>query len=84
MFWVAGLKIVFHASRIIINSIFEICLQHFCSADFSGLDMLHEVIKPELPVHWRKERGGQLKTWMSTLREDVARLRRPVVHDLRR
>ncbi len=35
------------------------------------------VINPEPPAHWRKNRGGQLKTWMTTLKEDLARLSGP-------
>ncbi len=42
-----------------------------------------EIIR-EPPVHWRKKRGGQLKTWMTTLKEDLARLSGPVVYGLRR
>ncbi len=31
-------------------------------------EIIHEVIYPEPQVHWRKKRGGQLKTWMTTLK----------------
>ncbi len=32
-------------------------------------EIICEVINPEPPVHWRKKRRGQLKTWMTTLNE---------------
>ncbi len=35
-------------------------------------------------MHWRKKRGDQLKTWMTTLKEDLARLSGPAVYGLRR
>ncbi len=44
----------------------------------------YEVINPEPPAHWRKKRGGQLKTWMTTLNGDLARLSGPDVFGLRR
>ncbi len=28
-------------------------------------EIIREVIKPGHPAHWRKKRGGQLKTWMT-------------------
>ncbi len=43
-----------------------------------------EVIKPDLPVHWRKKRGGELKTTMVTLKDDLARLNGPAVYGLQR
>ena len=47
-------------------------------------EIIREVINPEPPAHWRKKRGGQLKTWLSTLKEDLARLSGPDVFGLRR
>ncbi len=47
-------------------------------------EIIREVINPEPPVHWRKKRGGQLKTWMTTMKEDPARLSGPAVYGLRR
>ncbi len=47
-------------------------------------EIIREVINPEPPVHWRKRRGGQLKTWMTTMKEDLARLSEPAVNGLRR
>ncbi len=47
-------------------------------------EIIREFINPEAPVHWRKKRGGQLKTWMTTLKEDLARLSGPAVYGLRR
>ncbi len=38
----------------------------------------------EPPVHRRKKRGGQLKTWKTTSKEDLARLSGPAVYGLRR
>ncbi len=35
-------------------------------------------------MHWRKKRGSQLKTWMTTLKEDLARISGPAVYGLRR
>ncbi len=35
-------------------------------------------------MHWRKKRGGQLKTWPTTLKKDLARLSGPVVYGPRR
>ncbi len=34
-------------------------------------------------MHWRKKRGGQLKTWVTTMKEDRARLSGPAVYGLR-
>ncbi len=47
-------------------------------------EIIREVINPEPPVQWRKKRGGQLKTWMTTMKEDLARLSGPAVYGLRR
>ncbi len=47
-------------------------------------EIIREVINPKPPVHWRKKRGGQLKTWMITLKEDLARLGGPEDFGLRR
>ncbi len=47
-------------------------------------EIIREVINPEPPAHWRKKRGGQLKTWMTTMKGDLARLSGPAVYDLRR
>ncbi len=47
-------------------------------------EIFREVINPEPPAQWRKKRGGQLKTWMTTLKEDLARLSGPDVFRLRR
>ncbi len=38
----------------------------------------------EVRLTGRQKRGGQLKTWMTTLKEDLARLREPDVFGLRR
>ncbi len=46
--------------------------------------IIREVINPDPPAHWRKKCGGQLKTWMTTLKEDLARLSGPDVFGLRR
>ncbi len=46
--------------------------------------ILREVINLEPPAYWRQRRGGQRKTWMTTLKEDLARLSGPDVYDLRR
>ncbi len=50
------------------------------------LKTLKEILvrPPRPPVHGRKKRGGQLKTWMTTLKEGLARLRGPAVYGLRR
>ncbi len=45
-------------------------------------EIIREVINPEPPAHWRKKRGGQLKTWMTTMKEDLARLSGPAVYGL--
>ncbi len=47
-------------------------------------DVIHEMINPEPPVLWRKKRGGQLKMWMTTLKEDPASLSGLAVYGLRR
>ncbi len=47
-------------------------------------EIIREAMNPEPTVHWRKKRGGQLKTWMTTLKEDLARLSGPAVYRLRR
>ncbi len=47
-------------------------------------EIIREVMNPEPPAHWRKRRGDQLKTWMTTLKEDLARLSGPDVFGLRR
>ncbi len=47
-------------------------------------EIIREVIIPELPAHWRKKRGVQLKTWMITFKEDLARLSGPDDFGLRR
>ncbi len=47
-------------------------------------EIIREVINLEPPVHWRKKRGGKLKTWMTRLKEDLARLKGPAVYGLRR
>ncbi len=46
--------------------------------------IIREVINPESSAHWRNKRGGQLKTWMTTLKEDLLRLSGPDVFALRR
>ncbi len=46
--------------------------------------IIPEVLNLEPPVHWRKERGGKLKTWMTTLKKDPAHLGGPAVFGLRR
>ncbi len=47
-------------------------------------EIIHEVINPGPSVHKRKKRGGQRKTWMATLKEDLTRLSGPAVYGLRR
>ncbi len=38
-----------------------------------------DVINPVPFTHWRREQGGQLKTWLSTLKEDLTRMSGPNV-----
>ncbi len=39
---------------------------------------------PDVPRTWRKQTGGQLKTWATTLKEDLVRLIGPAVVGSRR
>ena len=45
---------------------------------------IHMVIDPEPPSHWKKRRGGQLRTWLSTVKKDMERLTGPTVYGIRR
>ncbi len=47
-------------------------------------EIIRKVINSEPPANWRKKRGGLLKTWMTTLKEDLACLSGPDVFGLRR
>ncbi len=45
---------------------------------------MRELINPHVPRTWRKRTGGQLKTWATTLKEDLVRLIGPAVVGIRR
>ncbi len=47
-------------------------------------EIIREVSNPESPVHLRRKRSGQLKTLMTTLKEDLGGLSGPAVYSLRR
>ncbi len=49
------------------------------SARRHAREIISEVINPELSVHWREKSGGQLKTWITTLQEELAHLSGPAV-----
>ncbi len=76
-----------HAPLFVIDSIFELCLQFLFSVDVVGSGLLRKIISgvitPEPPIYCRKKRDGQLKTWMTTLKDDIARLSGPAVYGLR-
>ncbi len=42
-------------------------------------EFMRELINPNVPRSWRKRTGGQLKTWATTLKEDLVRLIGPAV-----
>ena len=46
-------------------------------------ELVHDVIAPEPPATWRMRRGGQLKTWATTVKEDLALLSGPAVVGLK-
>ncbi len=46
-------------------------------------EIISEVINPAPPEHLLKKRGGLLKTWETTPREDLARLSGPADYGLR-
>ncbi len=52
--------------------------------DGAPAELIREVISPTLPPTWWKRRGGQLKTWSGTIKEDLALLGGPRVYGLRR
>ncbi len=45
---------------------------------------MRELINPDVPRTWRRRTGGQLKTWATTLKEDLMRLIGPAVVGIRR
>ncbi len=45
---------------------------------------MRELINPDVPRTWRKRTGGQLKTWATSLKEDLVRLIRPALVGIRR
>ncbi len=47
-------------------------------------EIIRDVIDSVLLTHWRRKRGGQLKTWLSTLKEDLTRMSGPNVNGPRR
>ncbi len=47
-------------------------------------EFMREMINPDVPRAWRRPTGGQLKTWATTLKEDLLRLIGPAVVGIRR
>ncbi len=47
-------------------------------------EIIRDVIDSVPPSHSRRERGGQLETWLTMLKEDLARMSGPCVYGLRR
>ncbi len=47
-------------------------------------EIIRDVIDPVPLTHWRRKRAGQLKTWLTMLKEDLARMSVPNVYGLRR
>jgi len=45
--------------------------------------LIRSIISPLPPAHWRKCCGGQMKTWLSTVKTDMARITGPDVFGLR-
>ncbi len=45
-------------------------------------EIIRETIKPATSVHWRKKRGGQLKRWITALKEDLAHISGPPVYGI--
>ncbi len=45
---------------------------------------MRELINPDVPRNLRRRTGGQLKTWPTTLKEDLVRLIGPAVVCIRR
>ncbi len=45
---------------------------------------MRELINPGFPRTWRRRTGGQLKTWATTLKEDLVWLIGPAVVGIRR
>jgi len=45
---------------------------------------IHKAIAPVPPAHWRKRRGGQRKSWLSTVKQELERTSGPRIFDLRR
>ncbi len=46
-------------------------------------EIIRDVIDPVLLTHWRRNRGGQLTTWLSTLKENLTRMSGPNFYGLR-
>ncbi len=47
-------------------------------------ESIRDVIDPGPPTHGHRKRGGQLKSWLTMLKEDLARMSGPGVYGLRR
>ncbi len=47
-------------------------------------EFMRELINPDVPRTWRRRTGGQLKTWATTLNEELVRLIGPAVVGIRR
>ncbi len=45
---------------------------------------MRKLIDPDVPRTWRRRTGGQLKTWATTLKEDLVRHIGPAVVGIRR
>ncbi len=50
----------------------------------SAGEIIRDVIDQAPPTYWRRKRGGQLKTWLSMLKEDLTRMSGPKIYRLRR
>ncbi len=51
---------------------------------FAASSRIFANLDPVPPTHWRRKRGGQLKTWLTMLKEDLARMCGPGVYGFRR
>ncbi len=47
-------------------------------------EIIRGIINPVPPSHWRHKQGGQLKTWLTMLKENLARMSGIGVYGLRR
>ncbi len=45
---------------------------------------MRELINPDVPRTWHRRTGGQLKTWATTLTEDLVQLIGPAIVVIRR